>query len=30
MGYNFAAMRGALPGSLDFTDMRQQTLTRGK
>lgn len=30
MGYNFAAVRGALPGSLDFTDMRQHILAKGK
>lgn len=30
MGYNFAAVRGALPGSLDFTDMRQHVLAKGK
>ena len=30
MGYNFAAVRNALPGSLDFTDMRQHTLAKGK
>jgi copper chaperone NosL len=30
MGYNFAAVRTPLPGSLDFTDMRQHILAKGK
>jgi len=30
MGYNFAAVPLPLPGSLDFTDMRQHTLAKGK
>ena len=30
MGYNFAAVATPLPGSLDFTEMRQLTLAKGK
>ena len=30
MGYNFAAVSTPMPGSLDFTDMRQHTLAKGK
>jgi len=30
MGYNFAAVSMPMPGSLDFTDMRQQVLAKGK
>ncbi|MFZ2973945.1 MAG: hypothetical protein WA049_15020 [Ferribacterium limneticum] len=30
MGYNFAAVSMPMPGSLDFTDMRQHTLAKGK
>jgi hypothetical protein len=30
MGYNFAATSTPMPGSLDFTDMRQHTLAKGK
>lgn len=30
MGYNFAAVRGALPGSLDFAAMRQHVLAKGR
>lgn len=30
MGYNFAAVPLPLPGSLDFTDMRQHTLAKSK
>jgi len=30
MGYNFAAVSLPMPGSLDFTDMRQHTLAKGK
>lgn len=30
MGYNFAAVPAAMPGSLDFNDMRQQTLAKSK
>jgi nitrous oxide reductase accessory protein NosL len=30
MGYNFAAVSMPAPGSLDFTDMRQHVLAKGK
>ena len=30
MGYNFAAVAAPLAGALDFTDMRQHTLAKGK
>jgi hypothetical protein len=30
MGYNFAAVGGAPPGSIDFAGMRQQILAKGK
>jgi len=30
MGYNFAAIAEPLAGAIDFTDMRQQTLAKGK
>ena len=30
MGYNFAAVAMPMPGSLDFTDMRQHILAKGK
>ena len=30
MGYNFAAVSAPLAGALDFTDMRQHVLARGK
>lgn len=30
MGYNFAAVSMPMPGSLDFTDMRQHVLAKGK
>ena len=30
MGYNFAAVSTPMPGSLDFSDMRQHTLAKGK
>ncbi len=30
MGYNFAAVSTPMPGSLDFTDMRQHILAKGK
>ena len=30
MGYNFAAVATPLAGALDFTDMRQHTLAKGK
>jgi nitrous oxide reductase accessory protein NosL len=30
MGYNFAATGGGAPGSLDFEDMRQHVLAKGK
>lgn len=30
MGYNYAAVSMPMPGSLDFTDMRQHVLAKGK
>lgn len=30
MGYNYAAVAMPMPGSLDFTDMRQHVLAKGK
>ena len=30
MGYNFAAVAAPLAGALDFTDMCQHTLAKGK
>ena len=30
MGYNFAAVSMSMPGSLDFTEMRQQVLVKGR